>query len=341
MTTMSVNAARPTMTDVADAAGVSLKTVSRVVNGEPGVRPETAAACTRRSRTSASAATTSRGRSGRGQRSHMLGLVIEDVVQPLLLRDLSGRRGDRPERGLPGDHRRARTRTPSASGARPRLLRAAGRRPARRARRRRPSVPPARAARRDARRLRRPAAGHDRGRRRAARQRGRRTQRASAHLLGLGHRRIAMLGDEGRIFTAARAPSRLSRRAGGRRARPSTTVAGPLGAHDADAAEAATGELLALADPPTAIFAANNRITVGALRVLGRTASGRLSSASTTSSSQSRSRCRPRWSPTTRPSSAARPPGCSCCGWPGTTGPPRRVVLPTWLIERGSGEVRS
>ena len=31
------------MSDVAAAAGVSLKTVSRVVNGEPGVRPETAA----------------------------------------------------------------------------------------------------------------------------------------------------------------------------------------------------------------------------------------------------------------------------------------------------------
>jgi LacI family transcriptional regulator len=30
------------MSDVAAAAGVSLKTVSRVVNGEAGVRPETA-----------------------------------------------------------------------------------------------------------------------------------------------------------------------------------------------------------------------------------------------------------------------------------------------------------
>ena len=35
---------RPTMSDVAAAAGVSLKTVSRVVNQEPGVRRETAAA---------------------------------------------------------------------------------------------------------------------------------------------------------------------------------------------------------------------------------------------------------------------------------------------------------
>src|SRR6185437_15376227 len=36
-----VNAPRPTMKDVASRAGVALKTVSRVVNGEPGVTPET------------------------------------------------------------------------------------------------------------------------------------------------------------------------------------------------------------------------------------------------------------------------------------------------------------
>src|SRR5215472_11487172 len=34
-------ATRPTMKDVAFRAGVALKTVSRVVNGEPGVTPET------------------------------------------------------------------------------------------------------------------------------------------------------------------------------------------------------------------------------------------------------------------------------------------------------------
>ena len=33
---------RPTMKDVATRAGVALKTVSRVVNDEPGVTPETA-----------------------------------------------------------------------------------------------------------------------------------------------------------------------------------------------------------------------------------------------------------------------------------------------------------
>src|SRR5258707_2000772 len=36
------SSARPTMKDVASRAGVALKTVSRVVNGEPGVTPATA-----------------------------------------------------------------------------------------------------------------------------------------------------------------------------------------------------------------------------------------------------------------------------------------------------------
>ncbi len=40
--TQVVNAPRPTMKDVASRAGVALKTVSRVVNGEPGVTPATA-----------------------------------------------------------------------------------------------------------------------------------------------------------------------------------------------------------------------------------------------------------------------------------------------------------
>jgi LacI family transcriptional regulator len=39
---ISAQGGRPTMKDVASRAGVALKTVSRVVNGEPGVTPETA-----------------------------------------------------------------------------------------------------------------------------------------------------------------------------------------------------------------------------------------------------------------------------------------------------------
>ena len=38
---LSGKASLPTITDVAAQAGVSIKTVSRVMNQEPGVRPET------------------------------------------------------------------------------------------------------------------------------------------------------------------------------------------------------------------------------------------------------------------------------------------------------------
>jgi LacI family transcriptional regulator len=72
---------RPTMRDVASTAGVSVKTVSRVVNGEPGVRAETAervdAAIARLgfSRNDI-ASSLRRGRAG------ALGLVTEDVANP-------------------------------------------------------------------------------------------------------------------------------------------------------------------------------------------------------------------------------------------------------------------
>src|SRR5689334_2490742 len=69
------------MRDVAEAAQVSLKTVSRVVNHEAGVRPDTAARVL--------AAIDALGfrrnemaRALRRQRSHTLGLVIEDVANP-------------------------------------------------------------------------------------------------------------------------------------------------------------------------------------------------------------------------------------------------------------------
>ena len=73
---------RATMVDVARLAGVSLKTVSRAINAEPGVSPATiekvraAAAQLRYERNDLAASL----RHGRG--SDTLGLVIEDVANP-------------------------------------------------------------------------------------------------------------------------------------------------------------------------------------------------------------------------------------------------------------------
>ncbi len=73
---------RATMIDVARAAGVSLKTVSRVINREAGVRPDTlervlAAAAELRYERNDLAASLRHGRS-----SSTIGLVIEDVTNP-------------------------------------------------------------------------------------------------------------------------------------------------------------------------------------------------------------------------------------------------------------------
>lgn len=75
-------AARPTMVDVARAAEVSLKTVSRVFNNEPGVTPQTAD----RVRHAIALLDFRRNDMARGLRqrstSRTLGLLIEDVANP-------------------------------------------------------------------------------------------------------------------------------------------------------------------------------------------------------------------------------------------------------------------
>jgi LacI family transcriptional regulator len=78
---VGVHGVRPTMKDVAEAAGVGFKTVSRVVNGEPGVNAATAqrvrVAIERLGyRRNDSARVLRRGRTA------SVGLVIEDVADP-------------------------------------------------------------------------------------------------------------------------------------------------------------------------------------------------------------------------------------------------------------------
>lgn len=72
---------RPTMKDVAAQAGVGLKTVSRVVNGEPGVLPDTE----RRVRDAVTALGFRRNDSARilrKGRTASIGLVLEDLADP-------------------------------------------------------------------------------------------------------------------------------------------------------------------------------------------------------------------------------------------------------------------
>lgn len=97
---------------------------------------------------------------------------------------------------------------------------------------------------------------------------------ATSHLLGMGHRRIAALLD------LAHLPTSAGRLAGHRAALAAAGLAwedaAPLARSDLRTTEdayAATRELLGAPDPPTAVFAGRNDLTIGvvrALRDLGR-----------------------------------------------------------------------
>jgi LacI family transcriptional regulator len=326
------------MTDVAVAAGVSLKTVSRVVNSEPGVRPETAALVNEAIERLGFRRNYIARALRRGQRSHTLGLVIEDVSNPFYSQIFRGveeiARNDGflvitassdedPEREQELVHLLCERRVDGL------LVVPAGDD-------HRYVLPEVRAGTRlvfvD-----RPPGGIEADAVLLDNVGGARS--AVQHLLELGHRRIAMIGDEEQIFTTG---ERL------RGYRDAMAAAGVpvdpalirLGAHDADAAEAATRDVLTLGEPPTAIFTANNRITVGAIRVLWRnglrTALVGFDDLELAESLAVR---------TTVVAYDAAELGRQAAELlllrlAGDDRPPRRIVLPTTLIERGSGEIR-
>jgi LacI family transcriptional regulator len=255
------------MRDVANSAGVSVKTVSRVVNGEVGVRADTAA------RVDAAiadlgftrndvASSLRRGRAG------ALGLVIEDVANPFYsaiaraVEDAAEARGHILITGS-CEEDPARERQLALRLLR-RLVDALLIVPAGADHR---YLHPELAADVPIVFLDRPPRGVDadtvlldnRGGARAGVE----------HLLRQGHERIAFVGDSPRLYTAA---ERLE----GYRAALADAGVAPRGAlvrtgsHDAAHAEQTVRELLDLAsdERPTALFTSNNRNTIGALRAL-------------------------------------------------------------------------
>ena len=88
---------------------------------------------------------------------------------------------------------------------------------------------------------------------------------ATEHLLGLGHRRIAIIeGREGWVATKERANGYQAALAGAG-VLPSPELVDRGNFEIADGYDAAR-RLLALDDPPTAIFASNDNMAIGALR---------------------------------------------------------------------------
>ncbi|WP_353827711.1 LacI family DNA-binding transcriptional regulator [Agromyces sp. SYSU T0242] len=96
---------------------------------------------------------------------------------------------------------------------------------------------------------------------------------ATAHLVGLGHRRIGVIGSGRDLYTVRH------RVIGHRMALADAGVADDdrlvrLDCTDEDAAAAATRDLLASAEPPTALFALSNRCAVGTARALRQAGRG-------------------------------------------------------------------
>ncbi len=263
---------RPTMKDVAGRAGVALKTVSRVVNGEPGVRPQVA----ERVR-SAIAELGYRRNDGarllRKGQTASVGLVLEDIGDPFYstlsraVEDvahqhasllLTGSSDEDPEREreltlafcarrvdgliiIPASENHAYLLPEMAAG----LAAVFVDRP--------PGLIEADTVLSD--------------NRRGARE-------GVAHLLGTGHRRIGYLGDAPQIYTAARRHEGYlaAMAAAGQPVDPSWVTMTPL---DRDTVARALARMTGGPAPVTALFCGNNRATALALREL-RTSGRRL-----------------------------------------------------------------
>jgi LacI family transcriptional regulator, galactose operon repressor len=334
---VAVSATRPTMRDVAQRAGVSLKTVSRVINDEAGVAAETAA------RVSDAIAALGFQRNDlarslrHGRSSATVGLIIEDVANPFYSAVAQAVETAARERGLmlitascEEDPEREREMVTALLRRRVDAL----------------LVVP---AGREHRWLQDAAAGtpvvfvdrppqdieadtvllDDVGG----------ARKAVEHLIAHGHRRIAYASDAGAVWTAR------ERFAGYTQAHEAAGI--PVddslvrrGTHRADEAEAVVTDLLSLPEQerPTALFTANNRNTVGALRALSQTGGQTalvgfddFELADLLGASVVRFEY----------AALGRQAAALAFGrLDGDEGPPQRIVVPTELVARGSGERR-
>jgi LacI family transcriptional regulator len=327
---------RPTMVDVASRAGVSLKTVSRVVNREPGVRPATEARVRNALKALGYRANDLARSLRRGRSADSVGLVIEDVRNPFysaIARAVEEVARDRGHvviiANSDEDPNSERTAVGTLLERRVAglLMVPAGRDHAYLVDEVRLGTPVVF--------MDRPADSIDVDEILLDNLGG--AAKATEHLLANGHRRIGVIGDPLSIHTIA------ERVAGHKQTleRSGIPVDESLirvGAHDVPDAEAATHELLALSDPPSAIFATNNRACIGALHALravdGRTAlvgfdDFELANLLRVTVVQH--------DPHEMGRRAAK---LLFARLAGDHRPPRRIVLPTELIVRGSAEVR-
>lgn len=163
---------------------------------------------------------------------------------------------------------------------------------------------------------------------------------ATRHLIGVGHRRIAFLADDPAIDTAADrlAGYRSALAAAGIGHDPEIVRVGLGSLHDA---EAAVRDLLAADDPPTALFTAQNLITEGALRALQALDQASRIALVGFDDFPMADRLMPAVTVVAQdPARMGRMAAEILFGrLQGDDGPPRTQVLATELITRGSGEI--
>lgn len=324
------------MVDVASAAGVSVKTVSRVVNGERGVRPETEDRVKQAVDALGYRANEIARNLRRGRSSATVGLVIEDVRNPFYsgiaraVEEVAWRNGYLviiANSDEDPDSERAAVGTLLERQVGGLLIVPAGRDHAYlrdEVGRGTPVVF-----------MDRPADSIEADEVLLDNVGG--AARATEHLLAYQHRRIGVVGDPPSVPTIAERVAGYQHtleRAGIRVEESLIRV----GARDVRDTEAATRELLALGDPPTAIFATNNRACIGALHAL------RAADTPTALVGFDDFELADLLKVTVvrhDPGEMGRQAAELLFGrLGGDESPPRRIVLPTELVVRGTGEVR-
>jgi LacI family transcriptional regulator len=331
---------RPTMRDVAERAGVSLKTVSRVINDEAGVAQHTA------DRVGEAIAELGFQRNDlarslrQGRSSATIGLVIEDIGNPFYSAIAQAVEHAAREHGCmlitsscEEDPERERELVQALLRRRvdALLLVPASREHGYLRRELGDSTPVVF--------LDRPPQGFDADAVLLDNQGGARM--AVEHLVAQGHSRIAYVADPDAMYTAAErlAGYRAAMAAAGLQVDAELVR---LGSHDAAQAESVVRELLALPPGrrPTAIFASNNRHTVGALRAL-RGLEDEIALVGFDDFELADLLAMP----TTVVRHDSQELGLHAAALAfarldGLDGPPRQVIVQTELVARGSGEVR-
>ncbi len=328
---------RPTMVDVAGVAGVSLKTVSRVVNEERGVRAETAARVREAVAVLGYRANDTARNLRRRQRPATVGLVIEDVRNPFYssiargVEEIARLHGHMVVIASSDENPAAEQKAVGTLLERQvtgLLIVPAG---------------PDHSYLLEEIRHGTPVVFMDRPARRVKADEvlidnvgG--ARHAIEHLLAHGHRRIGVVGDPPTVYTVAH------RVRGFREAMAAAGVTVDeslvrLGGRDVTEAEAAARGLLSTADPPTAVFTTNNRASIGVLRALrGRESTFALVGFDDFELADMLP------VPVTvvkhDPAEMGRAGAVLLFGrLAGDERPPQRIVLPTRLVPRGSGEI--